>query len=171
MTGRGKYKGDPFSMSFSLPTDIVGNIKCGRSYTRFQPWAPISVLLFHNCMPLGKPLKVSSLQFIISETEINNHCHTELTHEDISCKKKLLEKNTYIESTLLTVDMVAVFVIISSAKIPKGFHICWAMPSLDWTYWFFGAKCFNSTKILYNLVHPSNSGKITVNHNISAYLM
>lgn len=70
--------------------------------------------------------------------------------------------------------MVVIFVVIRSTKIPKGFsHVFYhALSRLNLFNWFFEARRLPKYyQNLYNLVQPSNSGEITVNHDMSAYLL
>lgn len=71
---------------------------------------------------------------------------------------------------MLIVDMIVNFVVIlSQLKSQRIFHMfSHALFNPNLFNWFFVAKCLNITKILYNLVQPSNSGNITMNQDICA---
>lgn len=94
---------------------IVGNIKCNRPCTRFQLWAPVLVLLFHNCMTLGKSLKFSRLQLRYL-WNWNKQSLPYWTHSWGYFTWKNIP-----ESTPLIADMAVIFIVTRSTKIPKGF--------------------------------------------------
>lgn len=78
------------------------------------------------------------------------------------------------KKTPLIVDIVVIFVVIRSTKIPKGFSHVFrhTLSRLNLFNWFLRPGDYqNIIKIFHNLVQPSNSGEIPMNHEITAYLI